>query len=44
MREISYCQAINEALYQEMERDSRITYHPHSGWFDEGPRRGPVVL
>jgi len=20
---------------------SAIIYHPHSGWFDEGPQRGP---
>ncbi len=22
----------------------KITYHPRSGWFDEGPRRGPLSL
>lgn len=20
-----------------------INYHPHSGWYDEGPSRGPPV-
>ena len=24
MRQISYCEAINEALYQEMERDPKV--------------------
>ena len=22
----------------------QIRYHPQSGWFDEGPQRGPALL
>ena len=22
----------------------QIKYHPQSGWFDEGPQRGPALL
>jgi len=25
------------------EKHSKIRYHPQSGWFDEGPQRGPAT-
>ena len=28
-------------VYQELRKLARINYHPQSGWFDEGPSKGP---
>jgi hypothetical protein len=28
----------------QQESSKKIMYHPQSGWFDEGPQRGPAMI
>lgn len=30
-------------VLQELPKVEKIRYHPQSGWFGEGPQRGPVL-
>ena len=36
-------EALSDAFRRAFEAhpDREISYHPQSGWFDEGPQRGP---